>query len=201
MTNIEFPNRNGPAAVMRRTVAIGLSAVDALTKLDGWLGALCLLLLTGLMIAGMVTRALSTVVSWLPRDLPIAWEYSSYLMAATFTFGSALTLRGGGHIRVRILLGSLGHQSRRCVELVIAIIAGALGFFLATALLDLTLTSYSLSERSIASNTPLWIPQAVVSFGLFLVALQFVARLLRAVLDLPLEETVTDPRESGLSEL
>ncbi len=33
-------------------------------------------------------------------SIPIAWEYSSYLMAASFTFGAAMTLRVGGHIRV-----------------------------------------------------------------------------------------------------
>jgi TRAP-type C4-dicarboxylate transport system permease small subunit len=73
-----------------------LSIIDALARLDGWLGALCLVLLCLLMIAGIVVRTLSTLIYWFPKDIPVAWEYSSYLMAVTFTFGAALTLRAGG---------------------------------------------------------------------------------------------------------
>lgn len=85
-------------------IMAALNWIDALTRMDGWLGALCLVALTTFMIVGMTIRILSGVLTWLPPDLPIAWEYSSYLMAATFTFGAAMTLRCGGHIRVRLVL-------------------------------------------------------------------------------------------------
>lgn len=171
----------------RSPLALALDAIDALTRLDGWLGALCLGALTTFMIAGMATRILSTFVPWLPPDLPIAWEYSSYLMAATFTFGAAMTLRSGGHIRVRILLLRLSPGARQAVETLVSLIAVAFCGFFTWALLHFTLTSYALDERSIASGTPVWIPQAVVTFGVLLMSLQFLARAVRAIVNLPLE--------------
>jgi TRAP-type C4-dicarboxylate transport system permease small subunit len=164
-----------------------LDAIDALSRLDGWLGALCLALLTALMVAGMVVRMLAGVVQWLPPDLPIAWEYSSYLMAATFTFGAAMTLRCGGHIRVRLVLSRLAPTARRAVETFVSVIALAFCLFFTYALFEFTLNAYELDERSIASNTPVWIPQAVVTFGVFLLALQFFGRVIRALAAIPLE--------------
>ena len=60
-----------------------------LGRLDGWLGAVCLVALTCLMLAEVLVRALSDIFPWVPADIPVAWEYSSYLMAAAFTFGAA----------------------------------------------------------------------------------------------------------------
>jgi len=174
----------------RGPLALALDAIDALTRLDGWLGALCLASLTAFMIAGMATRILSTFVPWLPPDLPIAWEYSSYLMAATFTFGAAMTLRSGGHIRVRILLSRLSPGARRVVEVLVSLIA--------VAFLHFTLTSYALDERSIASDTPVWIPQAVVTFGVLLMSLQFLARAVRALANLPLEAPAFESKDETI---
>lgn len=179
----------------RRLIKAVLDVIDALTRLDGWLGALCLALLTILMVAGMATRILSAFLTWLPPDLPIAWEYSSYLMAATFTFGAAMTLRSGGHIRVRIILSRLAPPARRTLEIVVSLIAFVFCAFFTHALLDFTLNTYELGEKSIASETPLWIPQAVVTFGLLLMALQFLARAVRALAALPLEISAFEPDE------
>ena len=81
-----------------------LDAIEKLGRLDGWIGAACLVTLTLLMLAEITVRALSNFIPWVPADIPIAWEYSSYLMAACFTFGAAMTLRAGGHIRVTLLV-------------------------------------------------------------------------------------------------
>ena len=51
-------------------------------------------------------------------------------------------------------------------------------------------STYAKGQTSISSDTPLWIPQAAVTFGMLLLALQFLARVIQALLGLPLE----DPR-------
>ena len=84
-----------------------LDGIERLGRLDGWIGAACLVTLTLLMLAEITVRALSNFIPWVPADIPVAWEYSSYLMAACFTFGAAMTLRAGGHIRVTLVLGRL----------------------------------------------------------------------------------------------
>jgi TRAP-type C4-dicarboxylate transport system permease small subunit len=165
-----------------------LLAVDKLAKLDGWLGALCLFLLCLLMIAGIVVRTLSTVVNWLPKDIPIAWEYSSYLMAVTFTFGAALTLRAGGHIRVRVLLGNASPAAVKILECVSAAAGFAFATFFSIAMTHFSYRAFTTDERSLASSTPLWIPQAFVAFGAVLLALQLLARLGQLCLGEPVED-------------
>src|SRR6266550_2088234 len=95
-----------------------LDAIERLGRLDGWIGAACLVTLTLLMLAEITVRALSNFIPWVPADIPIAWEYSSYLMAACFTFGAAMTLRAGGHIRVGLLLKNAPPALRWALEVV-----------------------------------------------------------------------------------
>ncbi len=165
-----------------------LVAIDKVARLDGWLGALCLATLCFLMIVGIVVRTLSTLVSWAPKDIPIAWEYSSYLMAVTFTFGAALTLRAGGHIRVRLLLANASPSGVRILEGISAAAGLAFATFFSMAMVHFSYRAYVTDERSLASSTPLWIPQAFVAFGAVLLALQLLARLGQVCLGEPVED-------------
>src|SRR6187431_3432539 len=100
-----------------------LDGIERLGRLDGWIGAACLVTLTLLMLAEIAVRALSNFFPWVPADIPVAWEYSSYLMAATFTFGAAMTLRAGGHIRVSLLLANATPSLRRLLDIASAAVA------------------------------------------------------------------------------
>ena len=167
-----------------------LEFLDRLSRLDGWLGALCLASLTALMLAEVIVRAASNFIPAVPASIPVAWEWSSYLMAATFTFGAAMTLRAGGHIRVSLLLTHAPRMLRRLLDFASAAVALVFVAFLAYAMMKFTYASYAKGQTSISSDTPLWIPQAAVTFGMFLLALQLLARVIQALLGLPLE----DPR-------
>jgi flagellar biosynthesis protein FliQ len=48
--------------------------------------------------------------------------------------------------------------------------------------------AYEAGQTSISSNTLLWIPQSLVVAGAVMLALQMIARLIQALLDLPLED-------------
>src|SRR5215813_13253052 len=122
------PSPNAGAPVALRPL---LEGIDKLSRLDGWLGVACLISLTALMIAEVIVRALSNVIPWIPADIPVAWEYSSYLMAACFTFGAAMTLRAGGHIRVTLVLARLAPNARRWLETGLAAVGTFLCGFLA----------------------------------------------------------------------
>ena len=165
-----------------------LDGIDWLGRLDGWLGALCLATLTCLMLAEVAVRALSNVFPWVPADIPVAWEYSSYLMAAAFTFGAAMTLRAGGHIRVTLVLARVAPATRRWLETALAVLGVGFTGFLAWAMVNFTWRSFVSDQVSISSATPLWIPQFLVTFGVCLLVLQFVARFVQAALGLPLED-------------
>ena len=167
---------------------IVLATIDALGRLDGWIGAGCLATLTLFMLAEITVRALSNFLPWMPATISVAWEYSSYLMAACFTFGAAMTLRAGGHIRVTLLLARLSPTGRRLLEFAVAVAAGMFTAFLAYAMIRFTWTSFSRGQTSVSSGTLLWIPQSLVTFGFILLALQFVARAIQAALGLKLED-------------
>ena len=110
----DTPGSNAAAPQPLRTLLNGL---DYVTRLDGWMGAGCLLALTLLMLAEVIVRALSNFIPAVPASIPVAWEWSSYLMAATFTFGAAMTLRAGGHIRVTLLLANAPPALKRLLEI------------------------------------------------------------------------------------
>ena len=165
-----------------------LDGIERLGRLDGWIGAACLVALTLLMLAEITVRALSNFFPWVPADIPVAWEYSSYLMAACFTFGAAMTLRAGGHIRVTLLLGRLKPPARRLLEIAASLVATLFVGFLAVAMARFAWTAFDHGQTSISSGTLLWIPEAVIAFGMVLLALQFVARFIQALYGLPLED-------------
>lgn len=165
-----------------------LDGIDRLSRLDGWLGAGCLVTLTALMLAEVVLRALSNVFPWVPADIPVAWEYSSYLMAATFTFGAAMTLRAGGHIRVTLVLARVSPATRRRMETVLAVLGVGFCGYLAWAMAYFTWRSFESGQTSVSSGTLMWIPQIFVTFGIVLLTVQFVARFFQAALGLPLED-------------
>jgi TRAP-type C4-dicarboxylate transport system permease small subunit len=144
--------------------------------------------LTLLMLAEITVRALSNFFPSMPADIPIAWEYSSYLMAACFTFGAAMTLRAGGHIRVTLILGRLDGGARRWFEAGAALIAFAFTGYLATAMVRFSYAAFDRGQTSISSGALLWIPEAVIAFGMVLLSLQFLARTIQALLGLPLED-------------
>jgi TRAP-type C4-dicarboxylate transport system permease small subunit len=178
----------GPNAAAPPLLRPLLDGIDALSRLDGWLGVLCLLSLTALMIAEVLVRALSNVFPWVPADIPVAWEYSSYLMAACFTFGAAMTLRAGGHIRVTLVLARVTARTRRAMETVLAVLGTFFCGFLAWAMAYFTWRSFDAGQTSVSSGTLVWIPQAFVTFGVVLLTIQFAARFLQAAFGLPLED-------------
>ena len=132
------------------------------------------------MLAEVFVRAVSNFIPAVPASIPVAWEWSSYLMAATFTFGAAMTLRAGGHIRVSLLLANAPPALRRLLDIASAAVALVFMAFLAYAMVKFTYASYAKGQTSISSETPVWIPQAVVTFGMVLLALQFLARVIQA---------------------
>ena len=165
-----------------------LDGIDRLGRLDGWIGGFCLLMLTLLMLCEVVTRFLSNFLPFFPPTISIAWEYSSYLRAASFTFGAAMTLRVGGHIRVVLLLKNAPVPLQRALEILSAAAGFSFMAYLTLAMAKFAFAAYTRGQVSTSSDTPLWFPEAVVTFGMLLLTLQFLARAIQAALGLPLED-------------
>jgi TRAP-type C4-dicarboxylate transport system permease small subunit len=180
----------------RSPVRVLLDSIEKLAWIDGWMGAACLVALVFLMLAELTLRFLSNFIAWMPADIPAAWEYCSYLMAACFTFGAAMTLRTGGHIRVNVVFSRVSPAMRRALEFSAAAVGtGSVGF-LAYAMAKFTWTTYATGQTSASSGTALWLPQSVVTFGILLLALQLLARAIQALQGLPLENERMKPAAS-----
>jgi TRAP-type C4-dicarboxylate transport system permease small subunit len=131
-----------------------------------------LVLMTGLIVAEIGARDLfraSTLV---------ADEMAGYLLVVVMAFGLSDSFRSGGFIRVELLDERLPLAARRGLEKVLLVVALGYTGFLAWRLWAFTVASYLEDTRSIDfSRTPLWIPRAVLAFGVTALALQIVASL------------------------
>lgn len=180
-TKPEYGIRRSGFAVLQNTA-------DLLARVGGWVAAGCILGLTGLVLTEIVVAFLARFISAMPSGIGIGWEYSAYLMGASFLLGAGLTLRAGLQLRVEILLRAGQRRFAAALELVSAAIGSAVCVFLAISLMRLTLRTWGYGEVSQDSFTPLWMPQAVLAFGATILALQMVARLFAAILGLSLDD-------------
>ncbi len=165
-----------------------LSGIDALGRLGGAVAAIALAILTLIILSEISVRLLSNYIESMPAGVPMAWEYSSYLMGIAFMAGAAMTLRAGSHIRVTILIGQLPAFGKRLLEIVSSFIGLCLTAFLAWSLALFTWGSFTRGQTSISSDTPVWIPEAAITLGAVLLALQMLARTLQALWGLPVED-------------
>ena len=130
--------------------------------------------MTGLMLAEVVARNVFV------QSLTFSWEFSGYLMGATFFFGAAYTLRSGGHVRVSLLAESLPPAAARVLDMAATLLGIAVTLFILYALADLTLTSFKRGILSFTpTQTPLIFPQGVLAVGGLILSLQMLARLIR----------------------
>lgn len=149
-------------------------------------------LLDGLFAAAKVAAALFlaticvlTLVTIAGRSLgyllPIDAEMSGFSMAAATFLALASTFRAGGHIRVGIFLRILPPRIRLAAELwslgAAAVLVGYFGY----ATLVMVWDSFLLNDLSTGIiPVPLWIPQASMLIGIFLLEIALVEALIRS---------------------
>lgn len=175
-----------PMGAGTRAVAGFQRFVDGLALAAAYVAAACLLAMVLLVLAEISVGLLSRVFASVPSGIRFAWEYSAYLMGASFMFGGALTLRSGMQIRVELLLRSGNGRFERPLELFSSLVgAGFLGM-LAWSLTAFAWQSWVSAQVSGDTLTPLWIPQSALALATFIFALQALARFLSCLVGLPL---------------
>lgn len=159
-----------------------LRCIDAACAAGAGLAAIAAALLAALLIAEVV------LTSFFATSQPYVIEYAIFLQATVLFAGSGWALRQGAHIRVSVLMLALPGTARRVLDLAgTAFALGILGFA-AWALVQQWLRSLDLGSRSFyPMQTPLWIPQGIVTLGVCLLLLAFAARLVRLLRNEPPE--------------
>lgn len=180
--SVETPELRGPAAALQR-------AADAVSLFGAWLAGLCVVALTLLVLTDILLAFFSRFLNFVPSGTGIGWEYSAYLMGAAFLLGSGLTLRAGLQLRVELTMSSGNVALVRALEILSSALGSAVTVSLAYWLFKFTLRNYDYGDVSQESFTPLWIPQAVLTLGANILALQMVARFMTALSGGPVDST------------
>ena len=150
--------------------------LDVLYKGSCWLGAGSIALICLLVVCQVLLNLLDRISTLLTGSaigltIPSYADFTGFLLAAASFLSLAYTLRQGAHIRVVLLVGRLPEKLQRLVEI------WCIGFGLAISLYFtwytamLTYESYTYNDLSSGMiAVPIWIPQAAMLFGLFVLS-------------------------------
>ena len=129
---------------------------------SGFLAGLCIVSITGLILAQVVGR-------WFNIVVPSTEDFSGFLLAAASFLALAYTFREAAHIRVTIVISHL-HGSKRKVAEIFCL--GLLLIFVSYAawyLVLLVIESYEFEEVTQGYiSIPLWIPQVPMALGMII---------------------------------
>ena len=149
--------------------------LDGLYLAGGLVGAVFLVAILGLILAQMIAR-------WTGNVFPGGTDYAGYTMAGASFLALAYALNKGAHIRVTLVLNSLGRW-RRLAEIWCYGVAAVTAVFFARYAVKANFWSHKLNDVSQGQDaTPLWIPQIVMSVGTCLLALALVDQFIRVLL-------------------
>lgn len=179
------PGKDG--APPRGPIAAFQRLADVLSLAAAYVAAACLVAMVLLVLAEISVGLLSRVFPSVPSGIRFAWEYSAYLMGCAFMFGGALTLRSGMQIRVELLLRSGGGRFERPLEIFSSLVGAAFIAVLAWSLSAFAWQSWTSSQVSGDTLTPLWIPQGALALATWVFAVQALARWLATLAGLPLD--------------
>lgn len=161
--------------------------LDFLYDGAGWLAALFMIATLGMVLANVLGR----MFNFNPSGSD---AYAGYCVAAVSFLTLAHTLKRGEHIRVTLILQSVGVKANRALEIVCHVAA----VFLATALawfsIRLVWQSYTFHDISQSTDaTPLWIPQLSMAIGATLLAIAFIDELVMQLVG----QRLRNPQHTG----
>lgn len=142
--------------------------LDTLYLGAAWLAALFMIGLLAMVLLGIVSRLAHFHV-------PGTDAYAGYLMAGAGFLALAHTLKRGEHIRVTLLLTSLGAAGRRGLEVWSLGAATVLAALFAFYSCRLAWQSRIFNDISTSNDaTPLWLPQLAMAVGSVVLLVAFV---------------------------
>lgn len=161
--------------------------LDGLYRLSGGIAAACLCAIAGIVLAQVganVLDSLASVVLGAPIGLvvPSYAEFAGFFLAGATFFGLAYTLRHGAHIRVTLVIQSLGPRARQVVEVWCIAVALAMSALFTWFMLSLVEESYRFDDMSTGMVAiPIWIPQMALLLGGTMLCIALLDELVRAL--------------------
>jgi TRAP-type C4-dicarboxylate transport system permease small subunit len=147
--------------------------LDRIYRLCDWFAALCVLVLTIIVVVQIIGRAAGIAI-------PGAHEAAAFLMAAAIYLALAYTLVVNGHIRVTLILDRLGPRARWWTEVWCHIFGVYMIGYLAIFSILLAWRSWEGGETSEGLiPISLYIPQIAMAFGISLFAVRLLDQLVQ----------------------
>ncbi len=150
---------------------------DRLSRFAETIAVLLIFGYCALMLTEVVARAQA-------QSFSFTWEFSQYAMASIFALAAGPAIRTGVHVRISLLPEALPLVARKWLDVAANLAALIIVALIVSALWTKTSTSF---ERNIlatsVTKSPLWIPQAVVLWGMGQLWLDLAARLVRRATD------------------
>lgn len=152
-----------------------LSLIDRLSRLAETVAVALVFGYCALMLVEVAARSQA-------QSLSFTWEFSQYAMAAIFALASGPAVRHAVHVRITLLSEMLPDAPRKWLDVTAILVALGIVALIVSALWTKTATSYTRDILATSvTQTPLWIPQAVVLWGMVQLWLDLAARLIRRV--------------------
>lgn len=150
--------------------------LDFIYRLCGGIAATFLLIMLTIIVLQMAAR-------WSGNVFPGSTAYAGYCMAAASFFALAYALNHGAHIRVSMLLNTLG-EKRRWGELWCFSIGTALAGYFSYYAIKTVYWSKILNDISQGQDaTPIWIPQLSMAIGGVVLTLALADHLVSIILN------------------
>ncbi|WP_195162903.1 TRAP transporter small permease [Mesorhizobium sp. NBSH29] len=156
------------------------NTLDTIYRLSGGAAAVSLFCIFALVCMQVGARLLDGVMRFLgmtPLGLivPSIAEISGFLLASASFLALAYTLSIGSHIRVGLFVERLASGPRRIVEGLVGLLATGIAIYACVAMGGLAFKSWTYNDVSFGFvPVPLWLPQAVMTLGLAILAIAIV---------------------------
>ncbi|MHA6326335.1 TRAP transporter small permease subunit [Roseivivax sp. CAU 1753] len=163
-----------------------LSLIDRLSRLAESAAVALIFGYCALMLVEVVARAQA-------QSFSFTWEFSQYAMAAIFALAAGPAIRAAVHVRITLVTERLPGVARKWLDVSANLVALGIVALIVGAMWTKVGTSF---ERQIlatsVSKTPLWIPQALVLWGMGQLWLDLAARALRRATGRDAEDRTAD---------
>lgn len=137
---------------------------------------------SSVILALMTLVILVEIVLWstFKKTTLIADEYSAYGLAAIIFLGAGYCLKEKGHIRITLILGFLPEMVSRIITFAATGVTTFFMGYLWWYLLKMVQSAMRYESTSgTLTNTPLWIPQAIMLVGASVFFIQLLATCIR----------------------
>ena len=153
------------------------AGLDFVYLAAGVAAALCLVAILLLIVLQMIAR-------WTGEMFPGAPDYAGYAMATASFLAFANALNNGSHIRVSVLLNSVGPGARRWIEIWCFAIGTATAWYVSYYIYRMIGFAIKFKDVSQGQDaTPLWIPQTPMLIGAVILAIALTDHLLQLLVN------------------